>query len=133
MLHTCMDLQYDYYQGPFRLVAEEGKSKCSWVSLDDISNIFIRGILSRCFYTLCFLLFCVCTVHALLLISIYVDLFAFSVCLFIPSLLDGNLGMHMWVCTEFVLLSLNFNLLRIFHICLQRWNFKKWKKKKTDS
>ena len=50
--------------------------------------------------------------------------------LFIPSLLDGNLGMHMWVCTEFVLLSLNFNLLRIFHICLQRWNFKKWKKKR---
>ena len=38
MLHACMDLQYDYYQGPFRLVAEEGKSKCSWVSLDDISN-----------------------------------------------------------------------------------------------
>lgn len=31
------------YQGPFRLVAEEGKSKCSWVSLDDISNIIVRG------------------------------------------------------------------------------------------
>ncbi|KAK4573470.1 hypothetical protein RGQ29_031433 [Quercus rubra] len=30
--------------GPFRLVAEEGKSKCSWVSLDDISNIFIRDL-----------------------------------------------------------------------------------------
>lgn len=29
--------------GPFRLVAEEGKSKCSWVSLDDISNIIIRA------------------------------------------------------------------------------------------
>ncbi|XP_058072275.1 AUGMIN subunit 3 [Magnolia sinica] len=29
--------------GPFRLVAEEGKSKCSWVSLDDITNCFIRG------------------------------------------------------------------------------------------
>ncbi|KAI4332650.1 hypothetical protein L6164_017542 [Bauhinia variegata] len=28
--------------GPFRLVAEEGKTKCSWVSLDDISNIYIR-------------------------------------------------------------------------------------------
>ncbi|CAN8265666.1 unnamed protein product [Cochlearia groenlandica] len=25
--------------GPYRLVAEEGKSKCSWVSLDDTSNI----------------------------------------------------------------------------------------------
>lgn len=30
--------------GPFRLVAEEGKSKCSWVSLDDISNIFVRDL-----------------------------------------------------------------------------------------
>ncbi|KAL5562204.1 hypothetical protein UlMin_031951 [Ulmus minor] len=30
--------------GPFRLVAEEGKSKCSWVSLDDISNIIVRDI-----------------------------------------------------------------------------------------
>ncbi|XP_024024214.1 AUGMIN subunit 3 [Morus notabilis] len=29
--------------GPFRLVAEEGKSKCSWVSLD-ISNIIIRDL-----------------------------------------------------------------------------------------
>ncbi|KAF4383165.1 hypothetical protein F8388_009196 [Cannabis sativa] len=29
--------------GPFRLVAEDGKSKCSWVSLDDISNIIIRA------------------------------------------------------------------------------------------
>ncbi|KAJ4847957.1 AUGMIN subunit 3 [Turnera subulata] len=27
---------------PFRLVAEEGKSKCSWMSLDDISNILVR-------------------------------------------------------------------------------------------
>lgn len=27
--------------GPFRLVAEEGKAKCSWVSLDDISNILV--------------------------------------------------------------------------------------------
>ncbi|CAH9074239.1 unnamed protein product [Cuscuta epithymum] len=25
--------------GPYRLVAEEGKSKCSWVSLNDISNV----------------------------------------------------------------------------------------------
>ncbi|EXC14791.1 hypothetical protein L484_009445 [Morus notabilis] len=30
--------------GPFRLVAEDGKSKCSWVSLDDISNIIIRDL-----------------------------------------------------------------------------------------
>ncbi|KAA3458992.1 AUGMIN subunit 3-like isoform X2 [Gossypium australe] len=28
---------------PFRLVAEEGKSKCSWVSLDDVSNSLVRG------------------------------------------------------------------------------------------
>lgn len=32
-----------YEQGPFRLVAEDGKSKCSWVSLEDISNIIVRG------------------------------------------------------------------------------------------
>lgn len=30
--------------GPFRLVAEEGKAKCSWVSLDDISNILVRDL-----------------------------------------------------------------------------------------
>ncbi|KAB2636636.1 hypothetical protein D8674_027170 [Pyrus ussuriensis x Pyrus communis] len=29
--------------GPFRLVVEEGKSKCSRVSLEDISNIIVRG------------------------------------------------------------------------------------------
>ncbi|GAB4830335.1 AUGMIN subunit 3 [Ancistrocladus abbreviatus] len=29
---------------PFRLVAEEGKVKCSWVSLDDISNILVRDL-----------------------------------------------------------------------------------------
>ncbi|TYG62036.1 hypothetical protein ES288_D07G196000v1 [Gossypium darwinii] len=29
---------------PFRLVAEEGKSKCSWVSLDDVSNSFVRDL-----------------------------------------------------------------------------------------
>lgn len=29
--------------GPSRLVAEEGKSKCSWVSLDDVTNRFVRG------------------------------------------------------------------------------------------
>ncbi|KAF6161770.1 hypothetical protein GIB67_013847 [Kingdonia uniflora] len=28
--------------GPFRLVAEEGKAKCSWVSLDDSSNFLVR-------------------------------------------------------------------------------------------
>ena len=31
-------------QGPYRLVAWEGKSKCSWVSLDEISNVLVRGI-----------------------------------------------------------------------------------------
>ncbi|XP_044466713.1 AUGMIN subunit 3 isoform X2 [Mangifera indica] len=30
--------------GPFRFVAEEGKSKCSWVSLDDASNILVRDL-----------------------------------------------------------------------------------------
>ncbi|KAK6940446.1 HAUS augmin-like complex subunit 3, N-terminal [Dillenia turbinata] len=30
--------------GPFRLVAEEGKSKCSWVSLDDISSILVQDL-----------------------------------------------------------------------------------------
>lgn len=30
--------------GPYRLVAEEGKSKCSWVSLDDMSNILVRDL-----------------------------------------------------------------------------------------
>ncbi|KAK7290991.1 hypothetical protein RIF29_05816 [Crotalaria pallida] len=30
--------------GPFRLVAEEGKYKCSWVSLDDVSNIYVRDL-----------------------------------------------------------------------------------------
>ncbi|AQK82796.1 AUGMIN subunit 3 [Zea mays] len=34
---------YPFSSGPFRLVAEEGKSKCSWVSLDDITNCLIRG------------------------------------------------------------------------------------------
>lgn len=28
--------------GPYRLVAEEGKSKCSWVNLDDVSNNLVR-------------------------------------------------------------------------------------------
>ncbi|KAK7407804.1 hypothetical protein VNO78_09902 [Psophocarpus tetragonolobus] len=30
--------------GPFRLVAEEGKSKCSWVNVDDISNTYVRDL-----------------------------------------------------------------------------------------
>ncbi|XP_074286182.1 AUGMIN subunit 3-like [Silene latifolia] len=29
---------------PFRLVAEDGKAKCSWMSLDDISNILVRDL-----------------------------------------------------------------------------------------
>ncbi|KAK1398083.1 AUGMIN subunit 3 [Heracleum sosnowskyi] len=33
--------------GPFRLVAEEGKSKCSWASLDDISNILVQADLEK--------------------------------------------------------------------------------------
>ncbi|XP_027360498.1 AUGMIN subunit 3 isoform X2 [Abrus precatorius] len=33
--------------GPFRLVAEEGKSKCSWVNLDDISNTYVRADLEK--------------------------------------------------------------------------------------
>ncbi|CAI9770667.1 unnamed protein product [Fraxinus pennsylvanica] len=28
--------------GPYRLVAEEGKSKCSWVSLNETSNVLVR-------------------------------------------------------------------------------------------
>ncbi|XP_027913739.1 AUGMIN subunit 3 isoform X4 [Vigna unguiculata] len=33
--------------GPFRLVAEEGKSKCSWVNLDEISNTYVRADLEK--------------------------------------------------------------------------------------
>ncbi|KAM7496282.1 hypothetical protein LguiA_020696 [Lonicera macranthoides] len=33
--------------GPYRLVAEEGKSKCSWVSLDDISNTLVRADIEK--------------------------------------------------------------------------------------
>ncbi|KAL8213967.1 hypothetical protein R6Q57_003416 [Mikania cordata] len=29
--------------GPYRLVAEEGKSKCSWVNLDDVSNTLVQA------------------------------------------------------------------------------------------
>ncbi|KAK8609161.1 hypothetical protein V6N13_025468 [Hibiscus sabdariffa] len=37
----------NYTQVPFRLVAEEGKSKCSWVSLDDVSNNLVREDLEK--------------------------------------------------------------------------------------
>ncbi|KAK8643870.1 hypothetical protein V6N13_013147 [Hibiscus sabdariffa] len=37
----------NYTQVPFRLVAEEGKSKCSWVSLDDVSNSLVREDLEK--------------------------------------------------------------------------------------
>ncbi|XP_010932584.1 AUGMIN subunit 3 [Elaeis guineensis] len=40
-LNLWFSKQFD--KGPLRLVAEEGKSKCSWVSLDDITNCLIRG------------------------------------------------------------------------------------------
>ncbi|RWR72245.1 AUGMIN subunit 3 isoform X2 [Cinnamomum micranthum f. kanehirae] len=40
-INQWFEKQFD--TGPFRLVAEEGKSKCSWVSLDDITNCFTRG------------------------------------------------------------------------------------------
>ncbi|GMP90219.1 hypothetical protein CsSME_00041447 [Camellia sinensis var. sinensis] len=30
--------------GPYRLVAEEGRAKCSWVSLDDVSNTLVRDL-----------------------------------------------------------------------------------------
>ncbi|KAI5059234.1 hypothetical protein GOP47_0025553 [Adiantum capillus-veneris] len=33
----------NFDMGPSRLVAEEGKSKCTWVSLDDVTNRFGRG------------------------------------------------------------------------------------------
>ncbi|CAA7395246.1 unnamed protein product [Spirodela intermedia] len=33
--------QFD--MGPFRLIAEEGRSKCSWVSLDDITTCLVPG------------------------------------------------------------------------------------------
>ncbi|KAK7321086.1 hypothetical protein VNO77_31274 [Canavalia gladiata] len=29
---------------PFRIVSVEGKSKCSWVNLDDISNTYVRDL-----------------------------------------------------------------------------------------
>ncbi|XP_057517806.1 AUGMIN subunit 3 [Amaranthus tricolor] len=29
---------------PFRLVAQDGKDKCSWVSLDDVSNVLVRDL-----------------------------------------------------------------------------------------
>ncbi|CAL5353388.1 unnamed protein product [Camellia sinensis] len=33
--------------GPYRLVAEEGRAKCSWVSLDDVSNTLVRADLEK--------------------------------------------------------------------------------------
>lgn len=30
--------------GPYRLVAEEGKSKCSWVNLGEVSNVLVRDL-----------------------------------------------------------------------------------------
>ncbi|KAG9149387.1 hypothetical protein Leryth_003351 [Lithospermum erythrorhizon] len=30
--------------GPYRLVAEEGKSKCSWVNLEEVSNVLVRDL-----------------------------------------------------------------------------------------
>lgn len=33
--------------GPYRLVAEEGRDKCSWVSLDDVSNTLVRADLEK--------------------------------------------------------------------------------------
>lgn len=32
-------------QGPCQVVAEEGKSECSRASLDDASNILVRGMI----------------------------------------------------------------------------------------
>ncbi|KAL0903604.1 hypothetical protein M5K25_027995 [Dendrobium thyrsiflorum] len=40
-LNQWFSKQFD--KGPFRLVAEEGKSNCSWVSLDDITTCLKRG------------------------------------------------------------------------------------------
>jgi hypothetical protein len=42
-------------QGPSRLVAEEGKSKCAWVTLDDVTNRFIRGWLPIFFEPVAFM------------------------------------------------------------------------------
>lgn len=42
LLISVMLLDY-CYKVPFRLVAQDGKAKCSWVSLDDISNVLVRG------------------------------------------------------------------------------------------
>lgn len=39
-----------FEKGPLRLVAEEGKSKCSWESLDDITNCLIRGDTEKSHY-----------------------------------------------------------------------------------
>ncbi|URE04909.1 HAUS augmin-like complex subunit 3 [Musa troglodytarum] len=44
-LNQWFSKQFD--RGPLRLVAEEGKSKCSWVSLDDLTNCLIRGDIGK--------------------------------------------------------------------------------------
>ncbi|KAL7264008.1 hypothetical protein ACSBR1_002042 [Camellia fascicularis] len=49
---SCMqELNHWFFKqldtGPYRLVAEEGKAKCSWVSLDDVSNILVRADLEK--------------------------------------------------------------------------------------
>ncbi|KAH7855408.1 hypothetical protein Vadar_024505 [Vaccinium darrowii] len=46
---TCMKELNQWFvkqldTGPYRLVAEEGKSKCLWVNLDDMSNILVRDL-----------------------------------------------------------------------------------------
>ncbi|KAJ0112476.1 hypothetical protein Patl1_02628 [Pistacia atlantica] len=47
MLSFAISLGLITDSGPFRLVAEEGKSKCSWVTLDDVSNILVRADLEK--------------------------------------------------------------------------------------
>ncbi|KAK4376178.1 hypothetical protein RND71_006855 [Anisodus tanguticus] len=46
VVNEILLLGAEFYSGagPYRLVAEEGKSKCSWVSLNDISNVLLRDL-----------------------------------------------------------------------------------------
>lgn len=48
VLQEWFSKQFDV--GPSRLVAEEGKSKCAWVTLDDVTNRFIRGDSERTYH-----------------------------------------------------------------------------------
>ncbi|XP_024356885.1 AUGMIN subunit 3 isoform X2 [Physcomitrium patens] len=48
VLSEWFSKQFDV--GPSRLVAEEGKSKCAWVTLDDVTNRFIRGDSERTYH-----------------------------------------------------------------------------------